>query len=144
MKPLWKSIWWRPTIGLFLVCAFVAVNGQAQPGSGTRYEKYVGKYPSELLRREPALKARLRTLLGKSYKTFTDRLQVETPIERDGDAIVIRGCMAHQCTIEEAILVIDLTDGKPYVALRMNRAFSKTFPGIRSKLPDALKRAMEQ
>jgi hypothetical protein len=58
---------------------------------------------------------------GKSYKAFTDRMQVETPIERDGDALVMRGCMAHQCTIEEEILMIDLADGTPYVALKFNR-----------------------
>src|SRR5215470_2397991 len=70
------------------------------------YSKYVGKYPSEMLKKEPALKARLRSLLGTSYKAFFDRMQVETPIEQDGEAIVMRGCMAHQCTVEEAILVI--------------------------------------
>jgi len=106
------------------------------------YSKYVGKYPSEMLKKEPALKARLRSLLGTSYKAFFDRMQVETPIEKDGDAIVMRGCMAHQCTVEEAILVIQ--NETPYAALKMTSRISKTFPADRSKLPAALKRAMEQ
>jgi len=108
----------------------------------TDYSKYVGKYPSEMLKKEPALKARLRSLLGTSYKAFFDRMQVETPIEKDGDAIVMRGCMAHQCTVEEAILVIQ--NETPYAALKMTSRISKTFPADRSKLPAALKRAMEQ
>ena len=116
----------------------------AFPASATTtdYSQYVGKYPSEMFKKEPALKTKLRALLGTSYKAFFDRMQVETPIEKDGDALVMRGCMAHQCTIEEALLVIQ--DQTPYVALKINSKFSKTFPADRSKLPAALKRAMEQ
>src|SRR5262245_45150934 len=66
----------------------------------TDYSQYVGKYPSEMFKKEPGLKTKLRTLLGTSYKAFFDRMQVETPIEKDGEAIVMRGCMAHQCTVE--------------------------------------------
>ena len=91
----------------------------------------------------PAIKTRLRQLLEASYAAFNERMQVETPIEKDNDMLIMRGCMAHSCTIEEAILAIDLNDGKLYVALRLNSKFSKTFPANRSQLPDALKRAME-
>lgn len=118
--------------------------GQAKPDASD-LEKYVDKYPSELFRGVPAVKTRLRTLLGASYKDFFDRMQVETPIKKDGDVLIVRGCMAHSCTFEEAILAIDLNDNnKPYVALRFNSKFSKTFPANRSQLPDALKRAMQQ
>lgn len=122
-----------------VLCALFA---NASSRSGTDYFQYVGKYPSEMFKKEPELKVKMRMLLGKSYKAFTDRMQVEMPIERDGDAIVARGCMAHSCTIEEAILVIQKQT--PYVALKMNSKFSKTFPADRSKLPEALKRAMQQ
>ena len=62
------------------------------------------------------------------------------PIEKDGEAIGVRGCMAHECTIEEAILVVQ--DETPYVALKIKSKF-KTFPADPSKLPEALKRAMK-
>src|SRR5947207_788653 len=123
-----------------MLCALAAY--LPSRASTTDYTQYVGKYPSEMFKKEPALKTKLRTLLGPSYKAFFDRMQVETPIEQDGDAIVMRGCMAHQCTIEEAILVVQ--DEKPYAALKMKSKISKTFPADRSKLPEALKRAMEQ
>ena len=131
---------WR---GRFTVAVEILPRGQVSPESAV-LENYVGKYPSELFRSVPAIKTRLRQLLGANYQSFFDRMQVETPIEKDGDALVMRGCMAHSCTIEEAILVIDLSDGKLYVALRFNSRFSKTFPANRSQLPDALKRAMAQ
>ncbi len=124
--------------------AIIFNSSSAATAGDPDYAKYVGKYPSEMFKREPGVKTRLRTLLGASYKSFTDRMQVETPIEKDGDILIMRGCMAHSCTIEEALLAIDSNDGKLYVALRFDGKFSKTFPADRSKLPAALKRAMAQ
>jgi hypothetical protein len=117
--------------------------GQVSP-SDANLVAYIGKYPSDLFRRVPAIKTRLRQLLGASYKAFTDRMQVEAPFENDRDVLVTRGCMAHSCTIEEAILAIDMNDGSVYVALKMDGRISRTFPARSSQLPDALKRAMAQ
>jgi len=117
--------------------------GQASPNDAN-LGAYAGKYPSDLFRRVPAIKTRLRQLLGANYGAFTDRMQVEAPFEADGDVLVTRGCMAHSCTIEEAILAIDTNDGSVYVALKMNSRISRTFPASRSQLPEALKRAMAQ
>ena len=128
-----------------LVCTVTGAgttNDVSAHSTTTDYSQYVGKYPSEMFKKEPALKTKLRTLLGTSYKAFFDRMQTQMPIEKDGDAIVARGCAAHECTVEEAILVVQ--NGMPYVALKMNSKFSQTFPADRSKLPGALKRAMEQ
>lgn len=131
---------WR---GKVVVTVEILRRGQVSPESSV-LEKYVGKYPDELFRDLPAVKSRLRDLLGSSYQAFFDRMQVETPIEKDGDALVMRGCMAHLCTIEEAVLVLQLYDGRPSVALRTEGRFSKTFPANRSMLPEALKKAMAQ
>jgi len=107
-------------------------------------KKYVGKYPSDLFKHEPSIKTRLRKLLGANYQTFMERMETQTPIEKDGDILVMRGCAAHECTEEEALLAIDLNDGKLYVALRFGGKFTKTFPANRSELPEALKRAMAE
>ena len=131
---------WR---GNFTVVVEILPRGQATPQT-SNLERYVGKYPNELFRGVPSVKTRLRQLLGTNYKAFTDRMQVETPIEKDGDTIVMRGCMAHSCTIEEAILVIDLNDGTPYVALRFNSKFRPVFAADRSRIPQSLRRAMRQ
>ena len=129
---------WR---GNFTVVVEILPRGQSTPQT-SNLERYVGKYPSELFRGVPSVKTRLRQLLGTNYKAFTDRMQVETPIERDGDTIVMRGCMAHSCTIEEAILVIDLNDGTPYVALKFDSRFRTPFAADRSRIPGSLRRAM--
>ena len=135
-------------IGLVVIALICTVTAAGTLGdvsarsTTTDYSQYVGKYPSDMFKKEPALKTKLRTLLGTSYTAFFDRMQTQVPIEKDGEAIVARGCAAHECTVEEAILVIQ--NGTLYVALKMNSKFSKTFPADRSKLPEALKRAMEQ
>ena len=106
--------------------------------------RYVGKYPSALFKGEPGLRTRLHELLGANYSSFISRLQTEMPIERAGDVMIARGCMAHQCTIEEAILAIDLSNGKPYVAIKSTRYGGgfKIFAEDKNRVPDALTRAM--
>jgi hypothetical protein len=104
--------------------------------------RYTGKYPSELFRREPGLKTRLRTLLGTNYKSFFDRLQTEMQIENDGGVLIVRGCMAHQCTIEEAVLAIDLANDTLHCAIKFNSRF-RTW-SERGSIPAALRRAISQ
>lgn len=130
---------WR---GNFTVKVEILPKGQSSPAP-SNYENYVGKYPSELFKSVPAVKTRLRQLLGTNYQAFIDRMQVETPIEKDGDTIVMRGCMAHLCTIDEAILVIDLHDGSQYVALRFDGKFRPVFAADKSRIPESMRRAMK-
>lgn len=138
-----ESMMAEPWRGPITVKVEALPRGQVSPNEAD-LDAYAGKYPSELFRRVPAIKTRLRQLLGVNYKAFTDRMQVEVPFEKDDDVLVTRGCMAHACTIEEAILAIDTHDGSVYVALKMNSRVSQTFPANRSQLPAALKRAMSQ
>ncbi|HYX28278.1 MAG TPA: hypothetical protein VE863_06905 [Pyrinomonadaceae bacterium] len=129
---------WR---GRFSVIVEALPRGQSS-FDPSDYEKYVGKYPNELFKSVPAVKTGLRQLLAINYQAFTDRMQVETPIEKDGDTIVMRGCMAHLCTIDEAILVIDLNDGAQYVALKFAGKFRPIFAVDKSRVPESMRRAM--
>jgi len=131
---------WR---GSFVVTIDITT-GQSE--SGADLARYAGKYPSELFRNEPELKTRLRDLLGANYGSFMSRLQTEMPIERDGNVLIGRGCMAHQCTIEESILAIDLSGGTPYVAIKSTRYGGgfKIFAEDKNRVPEALRRAMQK
>jgi hypothetical protein len=107
--------------------------------------RYAGKYPSELFRHEPGVKTRIRRLLGTNYKLFFDRLQTEMPIENDGGVLIVHGCMAHQCTIEESILALDLGADKIHVAIKSDefRGRFKTWSEGGASIPAALRRAMQ-
>lgn len=104
--------------------------------------RYVGRYPSDLFRGAPALRTRLRTLLGANYKSFFDRLQTEMPIEGDGGILIVRGCMAHSCGVDEAILAIDPANDSLHCAIKFNSRF-RTW-NERGSIPGALNRAMRQ
>ena len=129
---------WR---GNFTVIIDVVSEGSSA-GGNQDLSRYAGKYPSELFRQQPVLKTRLRTLLGANYRSFFDRLQTEMPIENDGGVLIVRGCMAHQCTIEEAILAIDLGNDTLHCAIKFNSRF-RTW-SERGSIPAALRRAMSQ
>lgn len=107
---------------------------------------YAGKYPSELFKGVPSLKRRLRVLLGANYSLFMERLQTETPIENVDGALVGRGCMAHSCGEEEAVLVINLADGKLHCAILSGRFGGKfkVFSEDKAHVPEALGRAMKE
>jgi hypothetical protein len=121
-------------------------SGGERRGDGNRdLARYAGKYPSEMFRREPGLKTRIRALLGTNYKLFFDRLQTEMLIENDGGVLIIHGCMAHECTIEESILALDLGADKIHIAIKSAdfRGRFKTWSEGGGSVPDALRRAMQ-
>ena len=136
---------WR---GNFTVTIDVVSEGSnAGPANDNqRLSRYVGRYPSELFRGVPSLKARLRKLLGANYQFFFNRLQTEMPIENDGGVLIVQGCMAHQCTIEVAILAIDLANDKLHVAIKSTdfRNLYKLWSEPGASVPAALRRSMQQ
>jgi hypothetical protein len=117
----------------------------AERAQGQKLESYVGKYPSELFKRSPELKPRLKTLLGVNYTFFMARLQVEMPIENVDGALIVRGCMAHSCGVEEAMLAINLADGKLHCGILSDKYGHKVkiFSEDKAHIPAALQRMGE-
>ena len=133
---------WRGSFTLVIDVTSASSTG-TRNGGYQNLARYAGQYPTALFRGVPSLRTRLRALLGANYRSFFDRLQTEMPIENDGGALVVRGCMAHSCGLEEAILVINLDDGTLHCAIRFNSKF-RTFSENRASTPPALGRAMNQ
>lgn len=133
----------------FAVAAGAMANGFSKRSTASdaqRLAKYKGHYPSELFRKEPALKQRLRKLLGTRYQFFFNRLQTEMPIENDGGVLIVQGCAAHQCTIEVSILAIELDADKLHVAIKSSefRNTYKLWNEGGSDVPNALRKAMQE
>ncbi len=115
--------------------------------SGPRdLRSYIGRYPSALLKGEPSVKARLRAVTGSNYTFFMARMQTEMPIEEIEGCLVLVGCMAHSCGSEDAVMVINLTDGKMHCAIRSDKFNGgyKTFSEDKQNIPHALYKMMEQ
>jgi hypothetical protein len=133
---------WR---GSFTVTIDIVSEGSsAKPSQDL--SRFTGRYPSDLFRSVPGLKARLRKLLGANYQSFFNRIQTEMPIENDGGVLIVQGCMAHQCTIEVAILAIDSGNDKLHVAIKSSqfRNTYKLWNEDGTSVPDALRKAMQQ
>jgi hypothetical protein len=140
-----------PALFLTLLLAGAIIAGPRAAGSpavpaAQDFAAYAGKYPSDLFQGEPGLKRRLHVLLGRHYAAFMARLQTEMPIEKVGRALVVRGCMAHQCGVEEALLVINLADNKLHCGIRSERYGGKfkVFSQDPDHLPPAFKHATEE
>jgi hypothetical protein len=136
-------------IAIFMMSAVITSGTATTPGMNPepqRLGSYVGKNPSDLLRGVPSLKTRLRTLLGRNYALFMERLQTEMPIENDAGALVARGCMAHSCGVEEAVMVINLADGKLHCAILSDKFGGKfkVFSEDSAHIPGALTRAIKR
>ena len=110
----------RFVAAILMFCVLFSTNcvRAAAGADGQRYAKYAGKYPSEFLKAEPDVKRRLQAILGANYSFFTGRLQTEMPIENVKGVLVAKGCKAHECGAELAIILITLSDGKIHCAIR--------------------------
>ena len=143
-----RTILWSCAISAAILAGATAsgVSKGSNAGDAHNLAKYKGRYPSELFRKEPALKTRLRKLLGTRYQFFFNRLQTEMPIENDGGVLIVQGCMAHQCTIEVSILAIELDVDKLHVAIKSSefRNTYKLWNEGDSQVPNALRKAMQE
>jgi hypothetical protein len=148
-----RTILWICALSVAILAAGATANGlvskapnAASSNDAQNLAKYKGRYPSELFRKEPALKTRLRKLLGTRYQFFFNRLQTEMPIENDGGVLIVQGCAAHQCTIEVSILAIELTADKLHVAIKSSefRNTYKLWNEGDSEVPNALRKAMQE
>jgi len=93
-----------------------AQSSTKRPPLPANLAKYVGEYPADLMR-VPAVKSRLKTLLGKRYADFDYSISVQDVMKLDGDFLFGSGCMAHACTLTEAAFVVDVKNKRIHAVL---------------------------
>jgi hypothetical protein len=73
-------------------------------------------------------------------------MQTEMPIENVEGCLVAVGCMAHSCGSEDAVMVINLGNGKMHCAIRSSKFNGgyRVYSEDKQNIPHALYRAMEQ
>ena len=136
-------------MALSILASSVGLNSHAVRLAGPvpqNLQSYAGRYPSALLKEVPSVKSRLRTVLGGNYIFFVSRMQTEMPIEYVEGCLVAVGCKAHSCGSEDAVMVINLNNGKMHCAIRSNKFNGgyRVFSEDKQNIPHALYRAMEQ
>jgi hypothetical protein len=80
--------------------------------SGKGAREIVGKTVSESkLWQNKAFSGRLRKLMGRDYATMRKFWNVETPIEKFGDFLMMTGCEKNNCADNRYVIFMDLGDG---------------------------------
>ncbi len=65
---------------------------------------------------DPQASAALKTLLGKEYKRFSDRIIVAGPVEKARGLVFGAGCKPHDCGTNEAAYAFD-DAGRAYASI---------------------------
>jgi hypothetical protein len=81
--------------------------------SGKEAREIVGKTVTEAkLWRNKAFDTELRGLMGADYATMRKSWDIETPIKKFGDFLMMTGCEQHNCRDNQYVIFIDLGDGR--------------------------------
>lgn len=100
---------------LFLILLFVLTSPAQAVDSWAGAADWTGKYPSDKLRPNgpglldyPPIKTALRKVVPKTELLALKTFDVETPVRRMGDYLVLSKCLPHNCPADNAMVVIDL------------------------------------
>ncbi len=111
------------------------------PASAADCHGLTGQYLFDV--KNAALTASLKSLLGKAFKRFDQRYQVQVPFESTGDGYVYAAaCMPHNCTVDEGFLGIEESSCKVFVGLLENEKFTLVRPD--SAWPASLEQARKK
>lgn len=113
---------------------------------------WVDKYPSDKiasnsfsLLAQPPLKSSLRKILPKAEIAALNRYDVEAPVHKVGEYLIINKCLPHNCPSDMAMLIIDVKNEKLWVGFfsREEESVSTRWYGTNddySVLPDEIKK----
>ena len=117
--------------------AVAAAQTAKRPELPRNLNVYVDEYPDKLMR-VPAVKSRLRTLLGRRYSDFNLSISVQAPITQKGDFLLASGCIPHACTITEAAFAIDLKNRRIHAVLYEKDEAPRYFNEDKAPTPQVL------
>lgn len=130
-----KSVFLVGILAMSMVAA--AAQTVRHPALPRNLTQYVGEYPVKLMK-VPAVKSRLKTLLGRRYSDFDTSISVQHTMTREGDFLLASGCMAHACTINEAAFVIDLKNKRIHAVIYEKDAAPRFFNEDKTATPQIL------
>jgi len=107
------------------------------PALPNNLTKYVDKYPVDLMK-VPAVKSRLKALLGRRYSEFDESIGVQHMIEKKGEFLLASGCMPHLCINNAAAFVIDLKNKRVHAAIYEENAAPRYFNEDKAATPQVL------
>jgi hypothetical protein len=118
---------------LTLICIALCECAEAQPSTQNPFAdpaSFVGQYPFDVIS-PSGLETRLRRLLGGAYEEFDQAFNgPQSPITMESTGggessvrrrfLIMEGCMAHNCSEVNALVVVEADANTLYVALNRN------------------------
>jgi len=145
--------WRRWALATLLVAA-----GAAQPACAAdgwdAAASWVGKYPSDAqaghasgLLGLKGIRAALDAILPKPERALLAKLDVETPVKRSGDYLLLRKCMPRNCPGDMAVVVVDLQSRQVWAVFfsRASQRVATRWYGAEDdgrNLPEAIRQAI--
>jgi hypothetical protein len=141
MQKQMKNHVFRVVLLIVFLCGIViAVNAQPstrRPALPVNLAKFVDKYPGDLML-VPAVKTRMRALLGKRYSEFVQSIDVQAPMTKVGDFLLGSGCLPHSCTINEAAFAVDIVNKRVHAAIFVKDKSTAYFNEDKKPTPQVL------
>ena len=72
---------------------------------------------SDSLLKNPAIRARMKKLLGNKYGSFMESFETLNPVTRQGNYLFSSGCLIHACTHLESAIAVDLANKTIHAAI---------------------------
>ena len=95
---------------------------------------------SDRLLKNPAIKIRLKRLLGKkNYAAFLESFETVTPIVKKGAFLFSSGCLIHACTHLESAIAIDLVNKSIHSAIYRQNKRTRYFNEKGRRTPGTIK-----
>jgi hypothetical protein len=97
-----------------------------------------GQDSDELLK-SPAIKTRMKKLLGKRYDSFMESFETLAPITKNGDFLFSSGCLIHACTHLESAIAIDVLNNTLHAAIFRQNKKTKHFNEDGKATPEVIR-----
>jgi hypothetical protein len=98
-------------------CALAQTAKTTRPALPSDIAAAAGGQDSDILLKNPVIKARLKKLLGNKYGSFMESFETLNPVTREGHFLFSTGCLIHACTHLESAIAVNLTNNTIHAAV---------------------------
>ncbi len=113
-------------ISVLCFSAMAQTTKTRRPALPTNIDVMAGQDSDDFLK-NPAIKPRMRKLLGEKYGSFMESFETLNPITKRGNYLFSSGCLIHACTHLESAIAIDLINKTIHVAIFRQNEKTKYF-----------------
>lgn len=112
----------KRTASLLLITLVLCFSATAQTSKTTRRALPSGiaaaaGQDSDSLLKNPAIKARMKKLLGNKYNSFMESFETLNPVTKEGNYLFSSGCLIHACTHLESAIAVNLIGNTIHAAI---------------------------